>query len=56
MTYSKAIEILGFTTPRSLEFNAELAKTLMSVLTLDSPLRYKVACRVLIEATQGGGA
>lgn len=50
MTYSKACEVLGFTTPKSIEANARLAKSLLGNLTPESPLRYSVACMVLIRA------
>lgn len=50
MTYSRATEILGYTTPKSLKANADLARTRQSVMTAKTPLRYKVACSVLIEA------
>ena len=52
MTYSRACEILSLTTPKSLEANAVLAASVLSHLTLTSPLRYEVACRVLIEAAK----
>lgn len=49
MKYSRAVEILGYTTPKSLKENAELAKTRLSQLTPSSPLRYKVACQLLMD-------
>jgi hypothetical protein len=48
MTYSKACEILGFTTPKSMAANARLAEARLANLTPSAPLRYKVACRVLM--------
>lgn len=50
MNYSEATELLGFTTPKSLEENAKLAKSRLSHLTDECPLRYKVACQILINA------
>ena len=52
MTYSRACELLGFTTPKSLAENAMLAQSKLARLAIDSPLRYKVACSVLIEAAK----
>ena len=50
MTYSKASEILGLTTPKSLKEQAEMAKSMLSRMTWETPLRYKVAADVLIRA------
>ena len=50
MTYQRACEILGFTTPKSNAQNAKLAGECEKHLTLGSPLRLKVACGVLIKA------
>ena len=50
MSYSEACEILGFTTPKSLAANAALAESRMARMLPAAPLRFKVACRVLIEA------
>lgn len=50
MNYSKACEILGFTTPKSLAENAALAENRMARMLPAAPLRFKVACRVLIDA------
>jgi len=52
MTYSKACELLGLTTPKSIEANAALAKVRLSVLAKNAPLRFKVACQVLIDAAK----
>ena len=52
MTYSKACEILGFTTPKSLEANAKLAKSSLRTLVPTAPIRYFVACDVLIRAAE----
>lgn len=48
MSYSRACEILGLTTPKSLEANAKLAKSILASLDIRSPLRYGVACMVII--------
>jgi len=50
MSYDEAIEILGFTTPKSLEDNALLAYGLNQTATC--PLRYKVARSVVIRAAE----
>ncbi len=50
MGYDEAIEILGLTTPKSLEENAELAYGLN--FTASAPLRYKVARSVVIRAAE----
>ena len=50
MTYSKASELLGLTTPKSLEKQAEMAESMLSRMTHKTPLRYKVAADVLIRA------
>lgn len=52
MTYSAACELLGFTTPKSLEKNAMLAKSRIQNLTDTAPIKYKVACQVIINAEQ----
>lgn len=52
MSYSRACELLGLTTPKSLEANAKLAKSVLSHLTIKSPLRYSVACMVIIRAAK----
>jgi hypothetical protein len=52
MTYDKACKILGYTTPKSLEANAELARTCLKVLAAGAPLKYSVACQVLINAAR----
>lgn len=52
MTYSEACEILGFTTPKSLAANAALAASRLDHLTITSPLRYAVACQILISAAK----
>jgi hypothetical protein len=52
MTYSRAIEILGLTTPKSLAENKKLAQVIQSNLVLTAPLRFKVACKVVIEAAK----
>ncbi len=50
MTYDKAIKILEFSPDQTLEKNAEKAKYRLKHLALRSPLRYAVACRVIIDA------
>lgn len=48
MSYSRACDILGLTTPKSLEANAVLAASILKHLTPTAPLRYGVACMVII--------
>jgi len=52
MSYSRACEILGLTTPKSLEANARLAASVLSHLTPTAPLRYSVACTVIIRESK----
>ncbi len=52
MSYSKAVEILGLTTPKSLALNAKLAKQIMDHLDSKAPIRYHVACSVVINAAK----
>ncbi|MEE9302569.1 MAG: hypothetical protein V3U84_02180 [Thiotrichaceae bacterium] len=52
MNVSKAKEILGFTTKKSAEKDAQLARAALSTMALNAPLRYKVACRTLIDAAK----
>ena len=52
MSYSRACELLGLTTPKSLEANARLAASVLSHLTPTSPLRYSVACQIIINAAK----
>lgn len=52
MTYSKAIELLGLTTPKSLTANAKLAETMEARFTASCPLRLKVAAKVVIDAAK----
>ncbi len=53
MEYSKACELLGFTTPKTVEENARLAKLkLRAYAGTMVPARYLVACQVLIKAAQ----
>ena len=52
MTYSRACEILGLTSPKSVDENAKLAETYLSTLLPCAPLRYSVACMVLIRAAE----
>ena len=50
MGYSEACEILGFTTPKSIAENAKLAESRIARMLPSAPIRFKVACRVLIDA------
>lgn len=52
MNYSEACELLGFTTPKSLTANAKLAESALGHMTFKTPLRYKVAAQVLIDAAR----
>jgi len=52
MDYSVACEILCLTSPKSLKENAKLAESILNNLTREAPLRYKVACKVLINAAK----
>ena len=52
MTYERACEILGLTTPKSLEANAKLAASVATHLTPKAPLRYSVACSVIVNAAK----
>lgn len=50
MDYSKAVELLNLITPKSLKANAELARGMYSRFNKKTPLRYKVAAKVVMEA------
>ena len=50
MTYDKACTILGFTTPKSMARNAQLAQSRLGNMAPNAPLKYKVACMVLMRA------
>ena len=52
MNYSRAVELLGLTTPKSLAENARLANSMMNSFTRQCPLRYKVAASVVIRAAK----
>jgi hypothetical protein len=52
MNYSKAVELLRLTTPKSLEENARLAEGMLKGMPKNRPLRYKVAARVVINAAK----
>lgn len=52
MTYDKACTILGYTTPKPLEANAQLARTCLTTLVASAPIKYTVACQVLIDAAR----
>lgn len=49
MTYERAQQILNFTSNMSRQRRAELAKVNLSTYTHRTPLRYKVACAVIID-------
>ena len=51
MTYSRACELLGLTTPKTLKENSELAKSKLSTMTTKTPLKYKVAVKIIVEAS-----
>lgn len=48
MTVDAAREMLGFTTPKSPTAQAALAASRLANMTTKVPLRYKVACQILI--------
>jgi hypothetical protein len=50
MTYDRACEILGLTTPKSIEANARYARGILTRLTTTAPIRHRIACRILIDA------
>lgn len=50
MSYSRACELLGLTTPKSLTENARLAESALRAMTTNTPLRFKVAADVLVKA------
>jgi len=50
MSYSDACELIGLTTPKSPKQNAAYAASVLASLFPGSPLRYKVACMVVIRA------
>lgn len=52
MTYDRACEILGFTTPKGFKANAALAESALRSMTSRTPLRYKVACKILIDTAK----
>lgn len=54
MTYSKACEILRFTTPKSLAENARLAESFLKHGTIPgkTPIRKLIAADVLIKAAK----
>lgn len=52
MSYEKACEILRFTSSKSVAAKARLAESAMSRYNSKTPLRYKVACQVLIDAAK----
>lgn len=52
MSYSKATELLGLTSPKTLQQNAELAKDKLSNMTPNTPLKYKVAAQIIIDAAK----
>ena len=56
MTYSEAAEMLGLTTPKSLQRQADLAAFFLRYCTDECPLRYKVAAQILIDAAKPAGS
>ena len=52
MNYDQACELLGYTTPKSLTANAQLAESALRAMSTKTPLRFKVAASVLIEAAK----
>jgi len=52
MTYDRACELLGFTTPKTPEQNARQAESVLRTMGRGVALRYHVACSVLIEAAK----
>ena len=52
MTVEQARELLGFTTPKSAVEQAKLASGKLKRFNSKTPLRFKVACTVLIRATK----
>jgi len=52
MSYEKACEIAGLTTPKSYAENAKMATSKLANLAAGSPLKEKVACQVIIRAAQ----
>lgn len=48
MTYSKACEIMGYNESRDPAYNAQRAEGFLSRRVVGSPLRYAVACDVII--------
>jgi hypothetical protein len=58
MTYEAACKILGFTTPKTKDANAELATSRLHRMTIGiingerPPLRFQVACQILIDAAK----
>jgi len=52
MNYNEACELLGFTTPKSLSENAKMAASRLNRLSDTAPLRYHVACQVIINAAK----
>lgn len=52
MTYERAQQLLNFTSPMSRKQRAELAKSYLETRVLGSPLRYRVAARVIIEGAK----
>jgi hypothetical protein len=50
MTIERAIEILNFSKFKTPSYYAKMAKLRTKTLSIGSPLKYKVACKVLIDA------
>lgn len=52
MDYSKACKTLNFNENNTKERNAKLAASTLRNLAVKAPLKFKVACKVLIQAAQ----
>lgn len=52
MTYEQAQQLLGFTSRMSRTRRAQMAAVNLSTYTPQTPLRFKMACRVIIEGAK----
>lgn len=52
MTYNTACKILSISNPKAYLANAAYAKTRYAALTIHAPLKYHVACAVIISAAR----
>ena len=48
MTFDRASELLGLTTPKPLARQKELAESMLRNMSANAPLRFKVAARTII--------